>query len=121
MPSFLGFENLFAIYIYIYINNPLPNAAFGADCLTPFQNFENHNSRSKKWILVILSRIATCCKNVQILIRSPLQVMCLHLLSKFEGYIFNGLGENKFENYHLKYSVSTLIDCPEFCPRSYTL
>ena len=35
------------------------------------QDSENHNSRSKKWILVMLSRIVTCCKNFQILICSP--------------------------------------------------
>ena len=39
----------------------------------------------------MLSRIATC-KNFQILIRSPLQMKFLHLLSKSRGYIFNGLG-----------------------------
>ena len=27
--------------------HPLRDPAFGADCLTPFLNFENHNSRSK--------------------------------------------------------------------------
>ena len=32
----------------------------------------------------------------------------LHLLWKFHGYIFNGLGKNEFENCHLKYSLSTL-------------
>ena len=26
----------------------------------------------------------------------------LHLLWKFHGYIFHGLGENKFENWHLE-------------------
>ena len=41
----------------------------------------------------MLSRIATCCKNFQILIRSPLQMKSLYLLSKFHGDIFNGLGE----------------------------
>ena len=30
--------------------------------LNSFQNFEHHNSRSKKWIPVMLSRITTCCK-----------------------------------------------------------
>ena len=30
--------------------------------LNSFQNFENHNSQSKKWILVMLSWIVTCCK-----------------------------------------------------------
>ena len=58
-----------------------------------FLNFENHNSRSKKWILVMLSRIVTCFKNCQILIRSPLKVKSLHLLSKFRGCILNGFGE----------------------------
>ena len=40
----------------------------------------------------MLSRIVTC-KNFQILIRSPLKVKSLHLLSKFRGCIFNGFGE----------------------------
>ena len=32
-------------------------------------------------------------QNVQILICSPLKMNFLHLLSKFHGYIFNGLGK----------------------------
>ena len=58
-----------------------------------FQNFENYNSSSKKLILVMLSRIATCCKGFQILISSPLFMKPLHLLSKLHCYAFNGLGE----------------------------
>ena len=41
----------------------------------------------------MLSRIVTCYKNCQILIRSPLKVKSLHLLSKFRGCIFDGFGE----------------------------
>ena len=41
----------------------------------------------------MLSRIATYCKTYQILIYSPLRIKSLYLLSKFRGYIFNGLGE----------------------------
>ena len=41
----------------------------------------------------MLSRILTCCKNCQILIRSPLKIKSLHLLSKFRAYILDGLGE----------------------------
>ena len=54
----------------------------------------------------MLSRIVTCSKNCQILIRSPLKVKSL---SKFRGSIFNGLEKNRFENCHMKYSLSTLI------------
>ena len=57
------------------------------------KNFEDHNCRSKKWILVMLSRIVTCCKNCEILICSPLKVKSLHLLSKFRGCIFDCFGE----------------------------
>ena len=64
--------------------------------LLNFETFENHNNRSEKWILVMLSRIVTCCKNCQILIRSPLKVKSLHLLSKFRGCISNGFGEKYF-------------------------
>ena len=56
----------------------------------------------------MLSRIVACCKNFQILIGSPLQMKSLHLLSKFHGCVLYGLGEKKFENCHLKYSVSIL-------------
>ena len=41
----------------------------------------------------MLSITVTCCTNIHILIRSPLKMKCLHLLWKFHGYIFNGLGE----------------------------
>ena len=34
--------------------------------------FKNRNSKSKKWILVMLSITVTCCRNIHILIRSPL-------------------------------------------------
>ena len=54
--------------------HPLRHVTFGADCLTPFRILKNHNSQSKKWILVILSRIVTSCKNCQILICSPLKI-----------------------------------------------
>ena len=47
----------------------------------------------KKLILVMLSRIVTSCKSFQILICSSLWMKSLHTLSKFHGYIFNGLGE----------------------------
>ena len=56
----------------------------------------------------MLSITVTCCTNIHILIRSPLNMKFLYLLWKFHGYIFTGLGENKFENCHLKYSLSTL-------------
>ena len=56
-------------------------------------NFENLNSKFKKWLLVILPIVVTLCKNIQILICSPPQMKFLHLLSKFHGYIFNCLGE----------------------------
>ena len=78
----------------------LRDAAFGADCLTSFKILKIITVGFKKWILVMLSRIVTCCKNCQILIRSPLEVKSLHLLV---------LLENKFENCHMKYSLSTLI------------
>ena len=39
------------LYQKIY---PLRDAAFGTDCSNSFQNFENHNSRSKKWVLVMI-------------------------------------------------------------------
>ena len=56
-------------------------------------NFENRNSKSEKWILVMLSITVTCCQYVYILIRSPLMMTFLHQLSKFHGYIINGSGE----------------------------
>ena len=56
-------------------------------------NFKKRNSKSEKWILVMLSITVTCCTNIYILIRSPLKMKFLHLLWKFHGYIFNGLGE----------------------------
>ena len=80
-------------YIYGYLSrdliyqkiHPLRDAAF--------EHFENYNSRSEKWTMVIISRIVTCCKNFQILTCSPLKMKSLHLLSDFHGCIFNGLGE----------------------------
>ena len=65
--------------------HPLQDAAFGAACLTPFRILKIIIVILKKWILVMLSRIATCCKNFQILIR---EMKFLHLLSKFHGYIW---------------------------------
>ena len=47
--------------------HPLQDAAFGADCLTPFRILEIIIV-GLKWILVMLSRIATCCKNFLILV-----------------------------------------------------
>ena len=73
--------------------HPLRDAAFAADCLTPFRILKIIIGSFKKWILIMLSRIATCGKNFQILLRSPLQMKFLHLLSKFRGSIVNGLGE----------------------------
>ena len=73
--------------------HPLSDATFNPDCLTPLTFLKIVTDRYKKWILVMLSRIVTCRKNFQILIGSPLRMKSLHLLSKFHGYIFNGLGE----------------------------
>ena len=73
--------------------HPLRDAAFGADCLTPLRSLKIITVGLKKLILVMLSRIVTCCKNCQILIRSDLKMISLHLLTKFRDYIFNGLGE----------------------------
>ena len=50
----------------------LRDAAVGADYLTPFRILKIIIVGIKKWIMVMLSRIATCCKNVQISIRSSL-------------------------------------------------
>ena len=41
----------------------------------------------------MLSVTVACCKNVQILMCNPLKMKRLHQLSKFRGYIFDGLGE----------------------------
>ena len=41
----------------------------------------------------MLSRIVTRYKNCQILIRNPLNVKSLQILSKFRTCIFNGFGE----------------------------
>ena len=56
-------------------------------------NFKNRNSKSKKWVLLMLSVTVKCCRNIHILIRNPLEMKFLHLLWKFHGYIFHGLGE----------------------------
>ena len=69
-------------------NHPLRDAVFSADCLTPLRIL-----KSKNWIQVMLSRIATCYNNCQILICSRLEMNSLHLLSKFRGYIFDGVGK----------------------------
>ena len=58
----------------------------------------------------MLSRIVTCCKHCQILIRSPLKVKSMHLLSKFRGCILIILEKNKFENCYVKYPLSTLMN-----------
>ena len=73
--------------------HPLRDAAFGADFLTPLRILKIITVGPKKWILVMLLKIVTCCKNFQILICSPVKRKFLHLLSKFCGYIFNGLGK----------------------------
>ena len=86
-----GYLSLDLLYQNIH---PLRDAAFGADCLTPLRILTIITIGEQKRILVMLSRILTCCKNFQILICSPLKIKSLHLLSKFCGYIFNGLGEN---------------------------
>ena len=65
-----GFVSLDLLYNKIH---PSIDAAFGADCLTPLKILKIVNSWSKKWILVMLSRIVTCCKNCHILICSPLK------------------------------------------------
>ena len=62
--------------------------------LNSFQNFGNCTSSLKK--MDSGNAITNCymqCKNFQILIRSPLLLKFLHLLSKFYGYIFNSLRE----------------------------
>ena len=41
----------------------------------------------------MLSVTVTCCTNNHILILSALKMKLLHMLWKFHGYIFNGLGE----------------------------
>ena len=43
----------------------------------------------------MLPRIVTFCKNCQILICGPLKIKSLHLMSKFQGFIFNDLGEKQ--------------------------
>ena len=53
----------------------------------------------------MLSITVTCCKNVQIFIFSLLKMTFLQLLSKFQGYTFNGSGKNEFENLNLKLPV----------------
>ena len=58
-----------------------------------FLNFKNRNSKSEKWILVMLSITFTCCKNIHILIHSLVEIKFLHLLWRFHGDIFHGLGE----------------------------
>ena len=73
--------------------HPLRDAAFGEDCLTPFRILKIITVGLKKWILVMLSRILIRYKNCQILICSPFKMKSLHLLSKFRGYIFSGVGE----------------------------
>ena len=66
--------------------HPLRDAAFGADCLTPLRILK---------IITVSSKInsGTAIENCQYLICGPLKIKSLHLLSKFRGYIFNGLGE----------------------------
>ena len=73
--------------------NPLRDVAFGEDCLTSFRILKIITAGIKKRTLVMLSRIATCCKNCQILICSTVKIKSLHLLSKLRGCVFNGLGE----------------------------
>ena len=41
----------------------------------------------------MLSITVTCCRNIHILIRSPLKMKFLQLLWKFRGDIFHGSGE----------------------------
>ena len=68
-----GYLSRGVLYQKIY---PLRDAAFGADCLTHFQNFEGHNSQSKKSILIIPSRIVTCCNVLDF----NLKMKSLHLI-----------------------------------------
>ena len=66
-------------YIVPYLNRDLihqrihllRDAASGADCLTPLIILKIIIVGLKKWILVMLARIAIC-KNFEILIHSPL-------------------------------------------------
>ena len=77
-----------------YIKKPIRYEMQHLIQMTNFSlNFQKRNSKSKKWILVMLSITVTCCTNIHILIRSPLKMKFLHLQWKFHGYIFNGLGE----------------------------
>ena len=78
---------------YISKNPSVTRCSIGADCLTSLKILKILTVGLKKWILVMLSRIVTYCKHCQILIRSPLKVKSLHLLSNFRGCIFNGFGE----------------------------
>ena len=59
---------------YVKKIHPLRDAAFGADCLTSFKILKIITVGLIKEILVMLSRIVTCYKNCQILIRSLLEV-----------------------------------------------
>ena len=43
----------------------------------------------------MLSLTVTCCTNIQILIRSRVEIEFLHLLWKFHGYFFNGLEDKR--------------------------
>ena len=72
----------------------LRDAAFGADCLTSFKVLKLITV-GLKWILVMLSRTVTCCKNLQILIRSPLKVVvCACYGAYFVAHIFKYLAPN---------------------------
>ena len=71
---------------------PLRDEAFDTDCLNPLRILKMITV-GLKMVLVMLSRISTCCKNFQILIFSPLKMKSLRLLSKFYGYTFNGFGQ----------------------------
>ena len=64
---------------------PLRDAAFGADCLTPLRILKIITVRLK---MDYGNDMKNCCmrQNFQILIRSPLKVKSLHILSKFRGY-----------------------------------
>ena len=77
--------------------------------LTNFSlNLKNPNSKSKRWIVVMLPITVTCCRNIHILIRSPLRMKFLHLLWKFMVISSMIFEKNEFENCHLKYSRSIL-------------
>ena len=87
----------------------LRDAASGMDCLAPFPILRVVMVGLRKWILVVLSKVAAFCRDFQIVICGLLWVGSYIYCPSFTVISLMVWEKNSFENCHLKYSLLTLL------------